>query len=166
MSIPEIISTVVTVICAIICGVAFYFRVKGNVIAAVSELIALAETTGLAGPEKMAQVVTGLSNMVPTFLRKILTPERLERIAQWVFDWMRKYANEYMKASAETGGNVPEEKTDALGASAAAELITGLFNLTAAALKEKATEIGADLEGRDTKKEIIEAIVLAILNKA
>ena len=167
MSFPEIVSVVITVLCAIACALMFYFRVRGNVFGAVSELVAIAETTGLAGSEKMAQVVAGLAEMVPGFLRKILTDERLEKIAQWIFDWMRKYADEYKKASEalpEQGDT--QELAETIGAAAAAELITELLNMTVASLKEKAEEYGVELDGKDTKKEIIEAIVLTILTKA
>lgn len=167
MSFPEIMSVVVTVLCAIVCALMFYFRVRGNVFGAVSELVAIAETTGLTGPEKMAQVVVGLAAMVPGFLRKFLTDERLEKIAQWIFDWMRKYADEYKKASEELSETESAEKLgETIGTAAAAELITELLNLTLAALKEKAVEYGVELDGMDTKKEIINAIVVAILTKA
>lgn len=166
MSVTEIISVVMVVICAIVAGFMFYYRVRGNVFGAVSELIAIAETTGLAGPEKMAQVVASLAKMVPAWLRKVLTDKRLEKIAQWVFDWTRKYADEYRKKlAASPDGELTEEETDALGASAAADLISSLFNMTKEPLKKKAEEYGVKLEGAETNKDIIEAIVLAVLNK-
>ncbi len=167
MSFSEILSIIVTVLCALACGLMFYFRVRGNVFGAVSELIALAETTGLTGPEKMDQVVAGLAKIVPGFLRGILTDARLKKIAQWIFDWMRKYANEYKKAfEALPENGSTEELGDTIGASATAELISELLNLTLVALKERAEEYGVELDGKNTKKDIIEAIVLAILKKA
>lgn len=92
----QIISLCLVILCFAGFGVMLYFKVKGNLFAAVSELIAIAEATNLAGTEKMAQVVSGLMAMVPAPLNKFLTAEKLEILAQYVFDWMRKYADEYM----------------------------------------------------------------------
>jgi len=104
MKANEVVALFLVVLCSISIGVILYFKVKGNLLAVVSELIALAEATGLTGAEKMAQVVNGLMELVPMVLRKVLTAEKLEVIAQYVFDWMRQYAEEYMsrKAQAES----------------------------------------------------------------
>lgn len=96
MEINEVINLGLVILCSAGFGVMLYFKVKGNLFAAVSELIAVAEATNLVGSEKMAQVVSELMNLVPMPLNKILTPEKLEVIAQYVFDWMRRYADEYM----------------------------------------------------------------------
>lgn len=168
MNFVDILSVIITAACAIACAFMFYFRVRGNVFGAVSELVAIAEATGMAGPEKMAQVVESLSKMVPKALRWFLTDERLEKIAQWIFDWMRKYADEYRKKieSLPAGEDVPEETTKEISTAAAAELIAELFGLTADALKEAAVGYGVDVDGLKTKRDFIEAIVSAILNKA
>jgi len=164
MSIFEIISIVVTALFAIAVGLTFFFVVRGNVFKAVSEFVAIAELTGLDGPKKMAIVVASLTEKVPKFLRGIFTAERLEKIAQWIFDWMRKYAVAYNEAIANLEAAPEVEKELAL--EAATELITELFNLTLTALKDKAAEYGVPIEDRATKKEICEAIIMAILNKA
>lgn len=52
-----------------------FFKVRGNVLGAVSELIALAEASGLTGSEKMSQVVNGLYVKIPTPLKKTFTPD-------------------------------------------------------------------------------------------
>ena len=43
----------------------------------------------------MAQVVDAMYEKVPAWLKKILNKYELEKIAQWVFDWMRRYADSY-----------------------------------------------------------------------
>jgi hypothetical protein len=113
MDFLSVLEIIVVVICAITYGFMLFFKVRGNVLGAVSELIALAEASGLTGSEKMSQVVNGLYVKIPTPLKKIFTPERLQSIAQTIFDWMRKYADEY-KANSEAGVvKTPEEvKTD------------------------------------------------------
>ena len=167
MNFGDFMSAAITVLCAVAVAFMFYFRVRGNVFGAVCELVAMAEASGLTGPEKMAQVVDGLYDMVPAPLKKILNKVQLERIAQWIFDWMRKYAEEYRKAT--EGLHDKEEQNEIatdIGTEAAADLIAELFNLTLDALREKAEEYGIDLDGKTTKKEIIKEIILAITNKA
>jgi arginyl-tRNA synthetase len=163
----EWIDIILVVLCAAIYAVLLYFKVRGNVLGAVSELIALAETTGLTGSEKMAQVVHGLSEKVPAPLKKVLNDQCLENIAQRVFDWMRRYADEYAKT-------IPQQDTETaqkeaaveIGAEATAELISELLNLTTSRLKEKAKDYGIALDGLTTKNEIVRAIIMGILNKA
>lgn len=75
-----------------------YLKARNNVSEAVSGLIAIAEESELTGPEKMAQVVAALNERVPVPFRGILTEERLEAIAQEVFNWMRLYAKNRAKA--------------------------------------------------------------------
>lgn len=112
MDFLSVLEIIVVVICAITYGFMLFFKVRGNVLGAVSELIALAEASGLTGSEKMSQVVNGLYVKIPAPLKKIFTPERLQSIAQTIFDWMRKYADEY-KANSEAGVvKTPEEVKD------------------------------------------------------
>lgn len=73
-----------------------YYKSKGNVHAMTCELIALAETTGLPGTEKMANVVAMLYDSVPAVFKKFISQEMLQRYAQDVFDWMRRYAYNYL----------------------------------------------------------------------
>lgn len=101
MSIMNILEIIVVIICAIIYGFMLYFKVKGNITEGISELIALAEKTGLPGNEKMSQVVDEMYKKVPMGFRKILNKKELEKLAQLVFDWMHKYAYSYMDSVAE-----------------------------------------------------------------
>lgn len=159
MKVMAIIEIVITVLCA--CGYAamVYFKVKGNLIGMVSELIALAEQTGFAGSEKMKMVVGQLYDKVPTFLKNIITEDKLEHIAQWIFDWMRKYAEEYK--AAQTSG---EESADArIKMEATADLIAGLMGATISELKDLAIEKGVSEEGLKTKADFVKAIVLAMI---
>ena len=157
MDFLSVLEIIVVAICAITYGFMLFFKVRGNVLGAVSELIALAEASGLTGAEKMSQVVNGLYVKIPAPLKKIFTPERLQSIAQTIFDWMRKYADEY-KANSEAGVvKTPEEvKTDV--AVAAADLAIELLKLTVPELKKKAEEYGIELDGRTRKDEILRAI--------
>lgn len=162
MSVLEIVNAVIIALCVITYALMLYFKVKGNVVGAVSELIALAEATGLTGKEKMAQVVAALYEKVPRVLKRFLNEERLESIAQWIFDWMRKYADNYIEANtkAEESGDPAEveQAVAQVNREALADLIAGLFNLTLPMLKAKAEEYGIDTEHLETKREVIRAI--------
>ena len=165
MNFANVLEIVVVVICAITYGIMLFFKIRGNVLGAVSELIALAEASGLTGAEKMGQVVDGLYSNIPAPFKKIFSKNCLQSIAQTVFDWMRKYADEY-NANASTGVvKTPEEvKADVIAA--AADLTTELLKLTIPELKKKAEEYGVELDGLTRKDEILRAIIEAVLNKA
>lgn len=165
MEFISVLEIVVVVICAITYGFMLFFKVRGNVLGAVSELIALAEASGLTGAEKMAQVVQALYAKIPAPLKKIFTEGRLQKIAQTIFDWMRKYADEY-KSKSEAGEvkTLDELKVDM--AVAAADLVGELMKLTVAELKEKAGDYGVELTGLTRKDDIMRAIVEAALKKA
>lgn len=156
---------IVVVICAITYAFMLYFKVKGNVLGAVSEFIALAEASGLTGAEKMAQVVNSLYERIPAPLKKIFTPDRLEKIAQTIFDWMRKYADEYNSNSKDGVTKTPEQVREDL-AVAAADLITELLKLTVPELKKKAEELGIEIDGKARKDEILRQIVQAVMKAA
>ena len=156
MNWSNIISIGIIVICAVGYGFAMYFKVKGNVLGAVSELIAMAEKTGLTGEEKMGKVVGQLAERVPSVLKGVLNEETLKKIAQFIFDWMREYAIAY------------EEKKDLseikeVGIENIAEVVSGLMNLTKDKLIEKANEMGIEIGVDYTKEEIIKCIVRKIL---
>lgn len=165
MEFISILEIVVVVLCAITYGFMLFFKVRGNVLDAVSELIALAEASGLTGAEKMAQVVEALYKKIPKFMKKIFTQDRLQKIAQHIFDWMRRYANEYRSNSeSEDEKTLNELKGDIVVM--AADLVTELMRLTVAELREKADNYGVELEGLARKDEIIRAIIESVLNKA
>ena len=168
MEITNIISIVVTALFAGAIALAFYFKVHGNVLAAVTALIASAEATGLTGAEKMAQVVAQLSDKIPAVLKRVFSKERLEKIAQWIFDRMREYADLYRQAleAYEKDPEMKNPETEEAILTAAAEGITDLFGMTAEKLREKAVELGVETEGLKTKRDFIKAIVLSVMNIA
>lgn len=93
----EIINIVLVVLCAAVYGISMYFKTKGKCSEAATELIALIESSGLIGREKMAYVVEQILTMIPAPLKTVFTADRVERIAQEVFDNMKKYALEYLE---------------------------------------------------------------------
>ena len=167
MTAMEIVEIIIVLLCVIAYGFMLYFKVKGNVVGAVSELIALAEKTGLPGSEKMAQVVDALYAKVPAWLRKIFTKERLQDIAQWIFDWMRKYADTYVEmAKDDTTDAELKETAVEVGPEAIADLVTQLMNAGLQELHDLAVEKGVFTDGLKTKKDYAQAIIKAVLNKA
>lgn len=167
MNVFDILEIVIVALCAITYGFMLYFKVKGNVLGAVSELIALAEETGLAGSEKMDKVVDELYEKVPGPLKRVLNKECLEKIAQTIFDWMRRYTTEYQKKQQEASVPVKsEEETKAEMVAAAADLISELLKLTVAELKDKANEYGVELNGATRRDDIVKAILVELLKKA
>lgn len=98
MEFYEIIGIIAVVLCGAMLLAALYYRSRGSVVELVSRLIALAEATGLPGPEKMQQVVDGMYQYLPAPFRAILTREQLAKIAQDIFDWTRQYAVEYLES--------------------------------------------------------------------
>ena len=128
----------------------------------------VAEKTGLTGSEKMAQVVAEMYKKVPNSLKKVLNEKQLEMIAQWIFNWMRRYADAYLDTKQNADKTDIEEtlnkKTDTAVAKVTADLIMELMDLTEDALRQKAADYGIDLEGKNTKDEIVREIIRHILN--
>ena len=168
MDVMKIIDICLVVLCVIIYAIKGYFKAKSNIAGAVSELIALAESSGLAGKEKMAKVVASLSEKVPAPLKFLFDAETLEHIAQRVFDWMRRYANAYIEATETASDDAEREemfKAEAkeIGLDVLADTVHGLFMLSLDALKTKADEYGVAIEDTMDRKEIIRAIASALL---
>jgi len=141
-----------------------YFRVRGDVVEAVSEFIAMAEATGMTGKEKMALVVSKMYQIVPVPLKKILSEERLEVIAQSIFDWMRKYADTYKKSKEETE-DPQKAKSDAEQA-LLTDMISTLLGMTVSELKDKAAEYGIEIDTEKTRLEITRRIVQELLKRS
>jgi len=97
MTTAQIINIVLVVLCAAVYGISLYFKTRGSAAEAATQFIAEIENSGLLGPEKMAFVVGQLVGMIPLPLRTIFTAERLQEIAQEIFDNMKQYALEYLK---------------------------------------------------------------------
>lgn len=165
MNYAQIINIVAFVLCIILYAVALFFRVKGNVVGAVSELIAMAEATGLTGPEKMALVVAQLYNRIPAAFKGVLSENRLEAIAQWTFDWMKKYANTYIEVHKDSPENPDLSEFKDLNMELAADLVTQLMQMGSVSLRSLAVRLGIEVEGL-TDNEIVKAIVLTCLEKS
>ena len=157
MNYVQIINIVAYVLCVALFAFVLYYKIKGKVVGAVSELIAMAEETGLPGREKMYKVVEGLSEYVPAALRGIFTPERLEDIAQWIFDWMRKYAVAFI----DTHEHGAEGEMESTNAAMMQDMINRLSVLGKDALRELAIKSGINVEDK-SDEEILKAIVLAL----
>lgn len=166
MNAKEIIDLVIIIVCVVTYAVMMYFKVKGNVLVAVSELIALAESTGLTGIEKMNSVVEQLMLKIPAPLKKILSEKVVRKIAQYIFDWMREYADNYIKAKNEKGEEAAAELLKEELMNTSVELIAELIELSMDALKEKATGYGIEIQENATKEDIVKEILTAALNKA
>ena len=163
----KVIDIIVVVLCIIGYAVMVYFKVRGDVIGAVSELIAAAEATGLAGSDKMAQVVSQLAELVPAPFKTVLTQSVLQKIAQKVFDWMREYANNYIEAKKEKDSEEQKKKLYEENAETTAAILAELMKLSRDALLKKAAEqYGIEFESTATNDEIIKAIVLEALKRA
>ena len=155
----DVLEIVVVVICAVTYGLMLYFKVKGNLMGGVSELVALAES--------MAQVVDAMFDKVPAPLKKILTKSCLEKIAQTIFDWMRRYSDEYQKnQEAEVPPTKTEEQIKSELTAAAGSLVADLLKLTSAELRELAEKHCIELDGATKKDDIFKAVLVALLNQA
>ena len=161
MDCVQVINIVAYVLCVVLFAVALFFKIKGNVVGAVSELIAMAEETNLAGSEKMAMVVSKLAEKVPAAFKGFLTEERLQEIAQWIFDWMRKYAVAYIH-SHEDYPEVDMGEIEDTNSALLEDMVNKLSTLSVEALKEMAQKLGIDVSGM-SDEEILKAIVLACL---
>ncbi len=166
MTTAQIIDIVIAAVCVIGYAVMLYFKVRGNVVEAVSELIAAAEATGLCGSDKMARVVAELANLVPAPFKAILSEKILQRIAQHIFDWMRQYALNYIESKKQTDAENAQKELYERNAETTAAVLTELVAMSTEALVEKAEACELTITGNESKDELIRMIVLAILKKA
>ena len=163
----KIFDIIAIVACIIGYGLMIYFKVRGDLVGSLAELIAAAETSGLANSEKMAQVVTRLAEMIPAPLRGFVTESVLRKLAQGIFDWMRAYANNYIEAKKEKDLEEQQKKLYEKNAKTTAAIVAELMKLTRNALLEKAAaEYDIEMEPTASKEDVIKAIVYAALTKA
>lgn len=71
--------------------------VKSEVLAKIPELIAQAESMNATGADKMKWVVNEIYHSLIPIAKAYFTRNRIEAIAQAVFDRIRNYADEYLK---------------------------------------------------------------------
>lgn len=160
MNVDNIIAIASFALTVIIFAWGLYQRVKGKATASVSALIAFAEQTGLPGKEKMAQVVSELHEMIPSPYKQFVTQESLEKLAQWIFDYMKKYALAYIDTHDNQNANAYHEVNDSL----AADFVKQLSSLGTVGLKELAVKLGVEVSGKEDS-DIIKDIVLMLLEK-
>ena len=72
-------------------------NVKSEVLAKLPELIAQAESMNVPGTDKMKWVVDEIYHSLIPIAKAYFTRNRIESIAQSVFDRIRNYADEYLK---------------------------------------------------------------------
>lgn len=92
MSFIEIVDIILT---ALVLAMGAYSAYKGTgktINSKVSYLITEAAKLDLTGAEKMSDVVDKLYQYVPDIFKKLFTKERLEKIAQSVYDTMKEFA--------------------------------------------------------------------------
>lgn len=167
MNLLEIIDLIVVILCGVTYTIMLYNKTRGDVLEIVSELIAQAEVTGLTGSEKMEKVVDALYDKVPPFLKKVMSKPMLERMAQYIFDWMRKYADNYLEAKHTTDNE--EEKRKKLyaeNAETTSKLVLELVNLADDKLREAAGRAGVEVTGDMNRNTVIQKIIEAALSKA
>lgn len=87
--------------------------VQAGVPGSAAELIADAEELNASGASKMAFVVQSLAANIPAALRSFFTDERLQRIAQGIFVFMRKYARAYEASQQIAAADAPPEAENA-----------------------------------------------------
>lgn len=110
MNLYDVLGILAVVLWVVFLVVSLYYKAKGNAVEMIAELIALAEQeAGKTGPEKMDMVVDWLYDYVPAAFRNILSRETLREIAQRVFNWMRRYAVEYLESKKKPPDEVIQE---------------------------------------------------------
>ena len=124
----------------------------------------MAEETNLIGSEKMALVVSKLHAMVPAAFKAYFSEERLEKMAQWVFDWMRKYAVAYIHSHENDPENPDLTEIHTANEELTADMINKLSALSSEALKELAKKIDIPVDGM-SDSDIIKAILFACVIK-
>lgn len=160
MDIDKIIAIASFILTVVVFAWGLYQQVKGNSAAAVSGLIAEAEKTGLLGSEKMALVVGWLYDMIPLPFKKVLDKAALQKLAQGIFDYMKKYANAYIESKNGKGKEAYTEVNNDL-ASAVAEK---LRELGPVGLKALAANMGIEVSGK-SEADLIQEIAYKIMEK-
>ena len=161
MDIDQIINIASFVLTVLIFAWGLYEQVKGKAAESASAFIAQVESSGLVGKEKMALVVDWLYDMIPAPFKRVLNKAALERLAQTIFDYMKKYANAYIEAKNGKGKEAYKPVNDEL----AAELAKQLAGVGSAGLNVLALSMGIDAEGKGDA-ELIKEIVYRLMEKA
>ena len=99
--------------------------------------------------------------MVPGIFKGFLTEEKLTDIAQWIFDWMRKYAIAYINSHENPEEPDMGEINDTSHA-LLEDMINRLSAMGGEALKEHAIKLGLNVEGK-SEDEVLKEIILTIM---
>ena len=158
MDIDKIIAIASFVLTIIVFAWGLYQKVKGDAAKSVSSLIAVAETTGLVGKDKMELVVSWLYEKIPVPFKTILSKDTLEDLAQGVFDYMRKYADAYVSTKNGTGTISFDDVNNEL----TAEIANRLAGIGSVSIKALAVALGINVDGK-TDAELIQSIVTFLL---
>jgi len=76
---------------------AYYFHIKEKIIKQINGEIDKAEDLEVKGPEKMAEVVLQLKQMIPVMFRPFITDKLLESLVQMAFDGITSFAEKQAK---------------------------------------------------------------------
>ena len=158
MDIDQIINIASFVLTVLIFAWGLYEQVKGKAAASASAFIAQVESSGLVGKEKMALVVDWLYELIPAPFKRILNKTALEKLAQTIFDYMKKYANAYIEAKKGKGKEAYKPVNDEL----AEEIAKKLVGVSLDGLRLIAENLGAQTEGMD-ETELIKEIVCRLM---
>ena len=72
-----------------------FLKLKEELSVDIVKLIAEAETKPLTGAEKMKWLVETVYDTTIPFAKAYFTRDRIQKLAQMIFDYIRKYADKY-----------------------------------------------------------------------
>lgn len=92
MTFIDVVDIILTVLVIAMGAYSAYRSTDKTICSKVSYLITEAAKLDLTGSQKMSEVVDKLYGYVPAVFKKFFTKERLEIIAQSVYDTMKEFA--------------------------------------------------------------------------
>lgn len=93
---PETIKIIIEVVAVVLIVFAMGFmKLKEDLSIDIVKLIAEAETKPLTGAEKMQWLVSTIYDTTIPFAKAYFTRERIQKLAQMIFDNIRAYAERY-----------------------------------------------------------------------
>lgn len=92
-----IINIVLAVLSVAFAFLSYYFQVRKKIVEQAEQEISNAQDVTKDNAERMAYVVNQLYSIVPVPLRVILTKDKIEILAQEVFDRIKEYAKKHEK---------------------------------------------------------------------
>ena len=93
---PETIKIIIEVVAVVLIVFAMGFlKLKEELSVDIVKLIAEAETKPLTGAEKMQWLVSTIYDTTIPLAKAYFTRNRIQKLAQQIFDYIRSYANKY-----------------------------------------------------------------------